>query len=464
MPDMDEGTFVLDYKTPAGTSLSETNRMLMSVEKILLSVPEVDTYSRRTGTELGFFMTEPNSGDFIVKLKKQRSRDIEEVISEVRSRVAASEPAIEIEFGQLMMDVIGDLSNNPSPVEIKLFGNDQELLQAKAKEVKELIENVPGVVDVFDGIVISGPSFIVDIDPSKAWQAGFNPSDVHEQLETIIRGRTESDIQKGEKLIGIRVRYPDVYRTDVDMIEGLQLINASGVPIPLRSIATFRKTAGQAEIRREGLRQYIAVTARTSGRDLGNTMNDIKKKLASRLVLPRGVTLDYGGVYQTQQESFVGLFLVALAAFMLVFIVLLFEFGEFTAPLSIFVINVLSLFGVFSALMFSGVTFNISSFVGVIMIIGIVAENAIFVLHSVKALQAKGLTLDEAIVRAGQVRARPILMTTLAAVFALLPLALGIGTGAQMQQSLAIAVIGGFSVSSFLLFFGLPMVYRLLKR
>jgi len=464
MPEMDEGTFVLDYKTPAGTSLTETNRMLMKVEDILMSVPEVDTYARRTGTELGFFMTEPNSGDFLIKLKKERKRGVEEIISEVRSKVVSSEPSMEIEFVQIMMDVIGDLSNNPSPVEIKLFGEDQQLLQAKAQEVKSLIETVPGVVDVFDGIVISGPSFVVDIDPAKTWQAGFNPSDVHEQLETIIRGRTESNIQKGEKLIGIRVRYPDIYRTDVDKIEGLQLINANNVPIPLRNIATFRKTTGQSEIRREGLRQYLAVTARTSGRDLGSTMADIKRKLAARLVLPRGVTYDFGGVYQTQQESFIGLFLVALAAFMLVFVVLLFEFGEFAVPLSIFVINVLSLFGVFAALWLADVTFNISSFVGVIMIIGIVAENAIFVLHAVKSFQAEGMGLDNAIVKAGQVRARPILMTTLAAVFALLPLAMGIGTGAQMQQSLAIAVIGGFSVSSLLLFFGLPMIYRLMKR
>jgi multidrug efflux pump subunit AcrB len=464
MPEMDEGTFVLDYKTPAGTSLAETNRMLMQVEQILLSVPEVDTYSRRTGTELGFFMTEPNSGDFLVKLKRQRSRDIEEVISEVRSKVSAAEPAMEIEFGQIMMDVIGDLSNNPSPVEIKLFSEDRELLKKKADEVKGLIETVPGVVDVFNGVVISGPSFIVVVDPVKTWQAGLNPSDVHEQLETIIRGRTESNIQKGEKLIGIRVRYPDVYRSDVDKIEGLQLINASNVPIPLRSIATFRKTPGQAEIRREGLRQYVAVTARTSGRDLGSTMNEIKQKLAGRLVLPKGMTLDYGGVYQTQQESFLGLLLVAIAAFMLVFIVLLFEFGEFSVPFSIFIINILSLLGVFFALWISNVAFNISSFVGIVMIIGIVAENAIFVLHAVKAFQAQGMNLEDALVRAGQVRARPILMTTLAAVFALLPLALGLGAGAQMQQSLAIAVIGGFSLSSLLLFFGLPVVYSLFKR
>jgi multidrug efflux pump subunit AcrB len=464
MPEMDEGTFVLDYWSPPGTSLRETNRILIKVENILMSIPEVDSYSRRTGTELGFFLTEPNTGDFLVKLKKERSRDIEEIISEVRSKVESTEPALRIEFVQINMDVIGDLINNPEPIEIKLFGEEPTLLQTKAEEVKSLIESIPGVVDVFNGIVVSGPSFVVDIDPSKAWQAGFNPVDVHDQLETIVRGRTESNIQKGEKLIGIRVRYPDVYRNDLDKIQGLQLFNSNNVPIPLRTIATFRKTAGQAEIRREGLRQLVAVTARISGRDLGSTISEIKKKLSTHLILPRGVTLDFGGVYQTQQESFVGLFLVALAAFMLVFIVLLFEFGEFTVPISIFIINVLSWFGVFFGLWLADVTFNISSFVGVIMIIGIVAENAIFVLHAVKAFQKEGMTLDDAIVKAGQVRARPILMTTLAAVFALLPLALGIGTGAQMQQSLAIAVIGGFSVSSLLLFFGLPMIYRLMKR
>jgi CzcA family heavy metal efflux pump len=464
MPEMDEGTFVLDYWTPPGTSLTETNRMLMKVENILVSTPEVDTYSRRTGTELGFFLTEPNTGDFLVKLKKKRSKNIEEVISEVREEIESSEPSMRVEFGQIMMDVIGDLINNPQPIEIKLFGDEPKLLEAKAKEVTSLIETIPGVVDVFDGIVISGPSFVVDVDPVKAWQAGFNPNDVHRQLETIIRGQVESNIQKGEKLIGIRVRYPNIYRNDLDKIENLQLINSNNVPVPLRNIATFRKTAGQTEIHRERLRQLVAVTARISGRDLGGTVDDIKRKLAASLILPRGVTLEFGGVYQTQQESFIGLLLVALAAVILVVLVLLYEFGEFTVPLSIFIINILSLLGVFSALWLSGVTFNISSFVGIILIIGIVAENAIFVMHAIKGFQAEGLSLDEAIVRAGQVRARPILMTTLAAVFALLPLALGISSGGQMQQSLAIAVIGGFSLSSILLLFGLPMVYRLLRR
>ena len=463
MPDMDEGTFVLDYKTPPGTSLSETNRILMNVEKILMAVPEVESYSRRSGTQLGFFITEPNNGDYLVKLKGGRSRNIYDVMDEVREKIASSEPRLTTEFGQLMMDVIGDLTNNPAPVEIKLFGSDHRLLQQKAGEIASLIESVPGVVDVFNGITISGPSFIVHVDPLKASLAGLNPAEVQEELEAIIRGRADTDIQKGEKLIAIRVRYPEAYHFDMDRIEQLRLTNAGGRAIPLRSIATIERTTGQAEIDREGLRPFVAVTARISGRDLGGTISDIQKKLSRDLVLPRDVTLLYGGVYQTQQESFRGLLLVALAAVLLVFIVLLFEFGEFAVPVSILIINVLSLFGVFGALWLTGVSFNISSFVGIIMIIGIVAENAIFVLHQAKLLQAGGLDLDAALVRAGLMRSRPIVMTTLAAVLALLPLSLGIGAGAQMQQPLAIAVIGGFSLSSSLLFFGLPMVYRLFK-
>ena len=463
MPEMDEGAFVLDYTTPPGTSFSETNRMLMKIEHLLMEIPEVQSYSRRTGTQLGFFLTEPNTGDILVKLKKSRSRNINDVITQVRDSVESSEPSMRVEFGQLMMDVIGDLTNNPSPVEIKLFGDDMNLLQQKAEEVKQIIETVPGVVDAFNGIVISGPSFVINVDQTKASLAQLSVSDVREELESLMRGNAETNIQKGEKLINVRVRYPDMFRTDIEKIENLNLTNPIGVLVPLRTVATIEKTKGQAEIHRDGLRQLVAVTARISGRDLGGTVTDIQEALSKKLIVPQGMSIEYGGVYQTQQESFRGLFVVAVSAFMLVFIVLLFEFGEFAVPISIFIINLLSLFGVAAALWIAGVTFNISSFVGVIMIIGIVAENAIFVMHNVYVLRRDGIDLENALIKAVLLRKRPILMTTLAAVLALLPLALGLGTGSQMQQPLAIAVIGGFSLSSILLLFGLPLVYRLIK-
>jgi CzcA family heavy metal efflux pump len=464
MPEMDEGTFVLDYATPPGTSLDETDRILTNVEHILMAIPEVESYSRRTGTQLGFFMTEANTGDFLVKLKAVRSRPITDVIAEVREKIGETEPNLRADFGQLMMDVIGDLTNNPSPIEIKLFGADQRILQAKAREVKSLIATIPGVVDAFDGIVISGPSMILRVDPLRASLAGMTVTDVEEQVAAMIRGSTESTIQKGEKIIGIRVRFPDPYRFDLDRIRQIRLISPSGSTVPLETVASVEMTGGQSEIDREGLRQFVAVRARISGRDLGRTVDEIKAKLTRDLTLPGDVALIYGGVYQTQQESFRGLLLVTLAAVALVFIVLLFEFGEFAVPISILVINVLSLLGVFGALWLTRVNFNISSFVGIILIIGIVAENAIFVMHNVKGLTAGGVTLDEALVRATRMRTRPIIMTALAAVFALLPLSLGVGAGSQMQQPLAIAVIGGFSLSSLLLFFGLPLVYRLFRR
>ncbi len=464
MPDMDEGTFVLDYNSPPGTSLAETNRMLMQVEQILMTIPDVESYSRRSGTQLGFFLTEPNNGDFLVKLKEERSRGIDEVIAEVRRKVESSLPALRIEFGQLMMDVIGDLTNNPQPIEIRVFGDDIGLVQQKAKEICKLIETVPGVVDAFDGIVISGPSLVLRVDQTRAALAGFNTVDLADELSTIMRGRAQSVIQKGEKLIDVRVRYPDIYRHDIDRIAQLRLTNSNGKSVALSDIATIEKTGGQAEIGRDGMRQLVAVRARIEGRDLGSTISEIKSKLARELSLPKGVTLTYGGVYQTQQESFRSLLIVAMLAVMLVFVVLLFEFGEFAVPFSIFCVDLLSLLGVVTALWLTGVTLNISSFVGTIMIIGIVAENAIFVMHTAKGLQRAGHDLDSALIEAVQKRTRPVIMTTLAAVLALLPLALGMGAGAQMQQPLAIAVIGGFSVSSLLIFFGLPVIYRLLKQ
>jgi CzcA family heavy metal efflux pump len=463
MPEMDEGTFVLDYATPPGTSLDETDRILTKVERMLMEIPEVESYSRRTGTQMGFFLTEPNTGDFLVKLRRVRTRPIGDVIAQVRDNINASEPSLRVDFGQLMMDVIGDMTNNPSPVEIKIFGSDQKFIQAMAREVKSLISSVPGVVDAFDGIVISGPSLIVRVDPLRASLAGMTVTDIDEQLTTIIRGSTESNIQKGEKIIGIRVRFPDPYRLDLDRIKQIRLVSPSGSAVPLGTVASVELTEGQSEIHREGLRQFVAVTARISGRDLGRTVDDIKVKLAREITIPPDVSILYGGVYQTQQDSFRGLLLVTLAAVALVFIVLLFEFGEFAVPLSILVVNVLSLLGVFGALWLTGVTFNISSFVGIILIIGIVAENAIFVMHNVKNLTAGGVPLDDALVRAARTRTRPIIMTALAAVFALLPLSLGLGAGAQMQQPLAIAVIGGFSLSSLLLFFALPLIYRLFR-
>ncbi len=464
MPNMDEGAFVLDYNSPPGTSLDETNRMLMHVEKIIMSVPEVESYSRRTGTQLGFFITEPNNGDFLIKLKSHRSRSIFQIMDELRTRIEASEPALRIDFGQAMQDLIGDLTNSPAPIEIKIFGPDQNAIEQKAREVADLIKTVPGVVDVFNGIVISGPSLIVRVDRTLAARAGLTPDDVLNQLHTMINGNVDTYVLRGEKLIGVRVRYPERYHSSLEEIENARLKSPNGFYVLLKNIAKVDIEKGQSEIDREDLKLMVPVTARISGRDLGSTVAAIKQVLNQKLVLPQGVSYSFGGLYQSQQESFLGLLIVLIAASLLVITVLLFEFESFAVPIAVFSANLSSLFGVILALFITGIDFNISSFVGMIMMVGIVAENAIFIIHMSQELERSGKPRYDSLIEASVVRARPILMTMLAAVFALAPLALGIGAGAQMQQPLAVAVIGGFSVSTFLLLFLLPMMYAFLRK
>jgi CzcA family heavy metal efflux pump len=464
MPDMDEGAFVLDYNSPPGTSLDETNRMLMHVEKIIMSIPEIDSYSRRTGTQLGFFITEPNNGDFLVKLKSHRSRSVFQIMDELREKIEASEPALRIDFGQAMQDLIGDLTNTPAPIEIKIFGPDQNVVEEKAKDVAGLITNVPGIVDVFNGIVISGPSLIVKVDKTMAARAGLTPEDVLAQLQAMIDGTVDTYVLRGEKLIGVRVRFPNEYHSSLEDIENVSLKSPNGFYVLLKNIATVDVEKGQSEIDREDLKLMVPVTARISGRDLGSTVADIKQVLNQKLVFPQGVAYSFGGQYQSQQESFLELLIVLIAASLLVAMVLLLEFESFVVPFAVFSTNITSLFGVFLALFITGIDFNISSFVGMIMMVGIVAENAIFIIHMSKELEKSGKAGYDALVEASVVRARPILMTMLAAVFALAPLALGIGAGAQMQQPLAVAVIGGFSVSTFLLLFLLPMMYAFLRK
>ncbi len=457
MPEMDEGAFILDYSSPPGTSLDETHRMLMKVENVIMSIPEVEVYSRRTGTQLGFFITEPNCGDYLIKLKNKRHRSSDEIMDELRARIESTQPALRIEFGNAVQDLIGDLTSVPSPIEIKVFGEEKSLIQEKAKEIAEIIGKIPGVVDVFNGITISGPAIVVSMDESAIGRAGLMVDDVRQALENDIKGNVAAEVQQNEKLIGIRVRLPDSYRTNIERLRSIRIFSPNGKTFLLGSLSTITVDPGQSEIARENLKQMVAVTARISGRDLGSTITDIQRTLKKRLIVPDGVTVQYGGTYEAQQESFRGLLLVLFGASLLVIIVLTIEFESYAIPAAVYGVTLLSLFGVFAALWITNVNFNIASFMGAIMIVGIVAENSIFIVHYAEIRLKQGIHLHESIIEAAILRFRPIIMTALAAIFALIPLALGIGAGAQMQQPLAIAVIGGFSLSSFLLLFLLPV-------
>jgi CzcA family heavy metal efflux pump len=467
LPEMDEGGFVVDYIMPAGSSLAETDRVIGHMEKILRALPEVESTSRRTGLQLGLAaVTEANTGDISVKLKAHRDRDIEEVIADARSKFAVQEPAVDVEFIQVLQDMIGDLTSAPEPIQIKLFSTDPKLLVEWAPKLAGSIKKIPGVVDVLDGVhnTISGPAVLFHVDPAVAARAGFTPEEVATDAAAVLQGEPASTpVVANERAYTIRVRFPDANRSSLEAMSNTLLTSASGKTATLGSVAALTELPGQNEIRRENLQRDVAVTARLEGRDLGSGIAAVQKAVRN-LKLPSSIRVVYGGTYQEQQRSFRDLVMVLVLAVVLVFIVLLFEFGNFGAPLAILSSALLSTSGVFIALLVTRTTFNISSFMGLIMVIGIVAKNGILLLDADQKFRRLGLAAEDAMIQAGRRRLRPILMTALATMAGMLPLALALGAGSQMLQPLAIAVIGGILISMVLSLIITPAVHFYLSR
>jgi CzcA family heavy metal efflux pump len=467
LPAMDEGAFVLDYLTPAGTSLTETNRILNHVEQILHDTPEVDMTSRRTGLQMGLAaVTEANSGDFTVRLKSKRSRSIEDIMADVREQIKTTEPALDVEFIQVLQDMIGDLSNQPEDIVIKLFSSDPVLLNQLGPKVEAAIGKIPGVVDTKNGVdnTISGPATSFQVDPVLAGRLGFTPTEVAEDATSILDGLPTTDplIVNGRPYT-VRVRLPEDSRRSLDAIQNTVFNSSTGRTATLGSLAQVTQLPPQNEIRRENLQRLVTVTGRLEGSDLGTAMAQVRTTVDS-LHLPSNVRVEYGGTYEEQQKSFRDLTRVLILALALVFGVLLAEFRNFSAPVAILTSSVLSITGVVLALLVTGTDFNVASFMGLIMVIGIVAKNGILLLDADEKFRAQGASAREAMVHAAQRRLRPIVMTAIAAVCGMLPLAFALGAGSQMLQPLAIAVIGGLFLSILLSLIVTPVIYYLLTR
>jgi CzcA family heavy metal efflux pump len=462
LPAMDEGGFVVDYLTPAGTSLDETNRMVSHIERMLRETPEVDSYSRRTGLQLGLAaVTEANSGDIAVKLKSKRNRSVDEVMEELRAKIKQQEPAVDVEFIQVLQDMIGDLSNAPEPIQIKLFSPDAALLTEWAPRVADAISQINGVVDVLNGIdnTISGPATVFKVDPAVTVRAGFTPEEVAVDATAILEGEpAATPVIAQDIAYTIRVRYPESNRSSLEAMSNTLLNSASGHTATLGTIANITQLPGQTEIRRENLQRDVAVTARLEGRDLGSGVAAVQK-VVNDLHLPPAIRVIYGGTYAEQQQSFRDLMLVLVLAILLVFVVLLFEFRTWAAPIAILASALLSTSGVVLALLITRTTFNIASFMGLIMVIGIVAKNGILLLDADQRFRAAGMSPHDAMIQAGRRRLRPIVMTAMAAIAGMLPLALALGAGSQMLQPLAIAVIGGITISMVLSLIITPAVH-----
>jgi multidrug efflux pump subunit AcrB len=472
LPKMDEGSFILDYVTPPGSSLEETNRMVSHMVQIVRSVPEVASTSRRTGLQLGLAtVTEANIGDISADLKTDRSRDIFTIMNEVRQKVTAAEPAVDVEFTQKLQDMIGDLTSAPQPIDIMMFSPDAKLLDEWAPRVADAIGKVQAggdhpVVDIDNGIdsTTSGPAASYRVNVAQASHAGFTPQDVANEAQAMLDGvQAAQPMVVNDRPYAVRIRYPADLRSSLSAMNNTLLVAPGGQTANLGSIATMTELPGQTEILQDSQQRYVAVTARLEGLDMGHGIAAVKDALA-KLHMPESIRVEYGGLYKTQQQSFRDLTLVLALAIVFVFLVLLFEFRNFSAPISILVSAVLSTSGVFVGLLITGITFNLSSFMGLIMVIGIVAKNGILLLDADEKFRAAGFAPEEAILQAGRRRLRPIAMTAIAAVAGMLPLALAIGAGSQMLQPLAVGVIGGLLIAMVLSLFVTPTIYYYMTR
>ncbi len=463
LPDMDEGSIVLDYTSPPGTSLEETDRILREVEKIIIKEPDVEAYSRRTGTQMGFFITEPNTGDYLIQLKKNHKQTTEEVISDLRAKIASTQPELTIDFGQVITDMLGDLMESAQPIEIKVYGDDNQKLQQLSKQIATAVSTVKGTADVFDGIVIAGPSISIIPNFNQLAQYNISPLELQSQTQVALEGNVVGSMIEKQQLSPIRMVYPGSRSLTINDVKKMNIFLAKGQLIPISQVATVSIDSGSAEINRENLQSMGIITARMENTDLGTVMKGIKNSIAQKVVLPEGYHIEYGGDYAQQQQTFKELLYILIAACLLVFAVIIFLFKQFRIALLILIISILGAAGGLLALFITNTPLNVGSYTGLIMIVGIIGENSIFTFLQFKQ-SALESTVDEAIIYSISTRLRPKLMTALGAIIALMPLALGIGAGAQLHQPLAIAVIGGFLAALPLLLIVLPSMMRILYR
>jgi cobalt-zinc-cadmium resistance protein CzcA len=486
LPDLDEGTIVLDYHSPSGTDIEETDRLCRQMETIIMANPNVETYSRRTALGMSFITAPCNYGDYLIQLKKGCKLSTPEVISQLRKDISVKVPVMTIEFGQRIADLLGDLMSTPQPIEVKIFGDNYNVLQQQAAKAEQLMKRVQGVVDIDNGLVAAGSSLVFMPDVDRLSQFGITLKDFQEQLAAYTGGvplcQNENvpeplpsqaamtgglqigSVQDGEQMRRILMRFTNYSENSPEKLMRQQIFLPDGTTRPLSFFCTVKVVPGEIQQRRENLKSVIALTSRIENRDLGSTVRDIQHQFDTHLHLPKGYSVSFGGAYQEQQQSFHELMMILCLATLLVMCVLMFLFREWRISFAVLFISVTGICGSLLALWLTGVPLNVSSYTGIIMIVGIIAENAIFTVHQYNMNRRAGGDTAESVNYAIALRIRPKLMTAISSILALMPLALGLEAGTQMQQPLAVAVIGGFCVALPLLLVVLPSLMMVIYK
>lgn len=465
LPVMDEGGFILDYTTPAGTSLEQTNKMLQKIETRIEALPDVASYSRRTGAENGLYVTPQNSGDMTIMLKRRsQRRPITDVIDDLRGQINQNIPGVDTDFSQILQDMLNDLEGTRQPVELKIFGDDLDELEKLGDEIGPKLQAIPGLVD-FKTIQKGNPQLVFNIDQAAAGRLGMTPQDVTQQISAGLFGVTQTELRESDRTVPIRVRFPDSFRDNYNDVLQFPILTPAKQIVPLSSIAHPQEVQGESALERENQRLMISMTGELKdANQLGSVIAGVKNVM-NKIQLPVGYTYELGGQYESQQAAFHDLLFVLFLALGAIFIVLVVQFRSFAPALIILSAAPLSLVGVFAMLLITGTALNVSSFMGIILMVGLVVKNGIILFEYVHKLwEEEHMPLFDALVEAGKIRIRPILMTTLATLFGLLPLALGLGSGAELQKPLALAVIGGLTLSTFITLLLMPVLYSLLQR
>ena len=486
LPELDEGTIVLDYHTPSGTDIEETDRLCRQMEHIIMSNPDVQTYSRRTALGMSFTTLTSNYGDYLIELKNNRKKTTPEVISELRREISERVPAVTADFGQRISDLLGDLMSTPKPIEVKIFGNDYRVIRQIAQQAENIMHTVPGIVDIDNGMIPAGSSLIVSPNKELLSQYGVSLTDFEQQLSMYVDGvplcqpadMIEPDlaqasmtgglqigsIQDGEQMRRILLRFISYKNNSPEKLKQQPIFLPDGTTRPISFFADIKVQAGEIEQRREDLKSDVALTARLDGRDLGGTVSELQSQFKKHLSMPKGYNVTFGGAYSEQQQSFNELMTILCTAILLVLTVLMFLFRQWKISFAILFISICGICGSLIALWITGVPLNVSSYTGIIMIVGIIAENSIFTVQQYRMNRKHGAGVVESVNYAIALRIRPKLMTAIGAILALLPLALGLGMGAQMQQPLAVAVIGGFIAGLPMLLIVLPSLMMIIYR
>jgi len=484
LPALDEASIVLDYYSPPGTNIGETDRLCKEMEKVILANPNVESYSRRTGIRMSFRAHPANEGDYSIQLKHNRKKSTEEVINDLRHEISAKVPVLNIEFGQRIADLLGDLIGKAQPIEVKIFGDDYKQLQTIADQCHKVMDSIPGIVDIDDGLVPEGPALIFKPKIDKLALYNIDLSNFDTQLKTIIEGvavgRSANipapnpdqaamtsglqigDIQEGQQMRRVILRFVDFADNDLEVLKKQPIFLPNGTTRPLSFFCDIKPQSGDVIESRENLKPVIILTARLENKDLGTAISDLKSSFASKINLPPAYSIEYGGAYEQQRQSFKELMIILTLATLLVFVVLMFLFKRWSISILIIFISIMGIAGSLILLYIFNIPLNVSSYTGLIMIVGIIAENAIFTAFQYFK-DLKNNDREFAVNNAVSLRLRPNLMTALSAILALIPLAIGIGVGAQMQQALAVAVIGGFIVAMPLLLIVFPSFIKVLK-